>query len=243
MKTQLFKSILFITFSLALAISFSSCDKRIRKKGSGVVVTNTRSVSDFSKLNAEGSYNLHTYNSDQSYIEITTDDNIMSEVQTFVQDGELTIEMNDDYLTYKPTQMTIKVYGNMLGNISLNGDAELTMNDTCTLNNFSFSLNGSGRGALLVASSNSSLKVNGSGNVSCAGVSTHTEIEVNGSGKAEALGLTSLSVDATVKGIGKIYTYCLNNLNARIEGSGDIYYSGSPLVSTNISGSGSVTHY
>lgn len=243
MKTHFFKSTLMFILLLSVTISFTSCDKRIRKKGSGIVVTNTRSVNEFSGLDVEGSYAIYTYNSDQSYVEITTDDNIMQDVETSVEDGRLTIEMDDDYLNYKPTQLTIRVYGNMLGNISINGDAELTMYDTTTVDNFSFYLNGSGRGVLLVESVNSSLKINGSGNLKASGVSNHTEIEVNGSGKADALALSSSTVDATVKGSGKIYANCLNTLNARIEGSGDIYYTGSPVVNTNITGSGSVSPY
>lgn len=243
MKTQISKSIFLLPALLLLTFGLTSCDKRIRKKGSGVVVTNSRSVSDFTSVDVEGEYSVYTYSSDQPHVEVTTDDNIMSDVRTFVQDGKLFIEMNDDYLNYKPTQMSIRIYGSDLSAVDLNGDVDFTMYDTTQVSSFNFYLNGSGNAVLLAEVNNSEFKVNGSGSFKVSGASSNTKLEINGSGRGEALYLSSSVVNAKVNGSGKIYANCQSTLNAAINGSGDIYYTGSPVISSTISGSGTVSPY
>ncbi|MBL0316517.1 MAG: DUF2807 domain-containing protein [Flavobacteriales bacterium] len=97
MKTK--KLILNMTLAVAAfsMLTLTSCDKRIRKNGSGVITTSTRDLGEFSDVDIDGSYDLFIHESSEQKVTITTDDNIVSEVHTFVQDGKLNISMSEDY--------------------------------------------------------------------------------------------------------------------------------------------------
>lgn len=231
-------------FALAgLSMIFTSCDRKIRRNGSGVVTTVTRNLDEFERLEADGSYDVFIHPGYENYITVTTDDNIVGLVQTFVQDGELHIEMSKDFMNYDYTRMEVHVYGNGYSYIDLNGDVNLTTEDTLFQANTEIALNGSGNIRVTTVGQEFIATINGNGRLEANGSATSLRYEVNGSGKIEGLDLISQNAIAKIHGNGDIYVHALATLNAEIDGNGDIRYLGSPIISSSISGSGSISAY
>lgn len=72
--------------------------------------------------------------------------------------------------------------------------------------------------------------VSGSGDVDIKGSTQWATLTVNGSGDISAEKLTATEVVATVAGSGDITCYASKKLDAKVSGSGDIEYKGSPSV-------------
>lgn len=72
--------------------------------------------------------------------------------------------------------------------------------------------------------------VSGSGDVDIKGSTKWATLTVNGSGDISAEKLTADEVVATVAGSGDITCYASKKLDAKVSGSGDIEYKGSPSV-------------
>lgn len=72
--------------------------------------------------------------------------------------------------------------------------------------------------------------VSGSGDVNLKGSTQWATLTVNGSGDISADKLTATNVVATVAGSGDIACYASKQLDAKVNGSGDIEYKGSPSV-------------
>lgn len=238
--TQSFK--LAVIPALAILL-FTSCDKRLHKEGSGVIQTISRSLTDFHEVQVDGDYDIYTFNSNNPHVEITTDDNIINEVQTFVQDGKLIIEMNEDYLNYDITKMEIKIYSNQYTSIVMDGRIDLMVVDTISSSSLNVELNGKGFAEVVFFGNALAMKMSGTGDMSAKGQATQATYNINGDGKISALQLMCTNADADINGSGKIYVNCSNHLDASIDGSGHIYYMGSPSVATEINGSGSVEQY
>ncbi len=244
MKTAFFlQPSLMILIAFAALVTFSSCDKRIRKQGSGNITTSTRNLTNFTDVDADGSYHLFMHIDDQPRIVITTDDNMINEVQSFVQDGKLFIEMSKDYQNYHFTKMDIHVYAASYNRFDLNGSIESTCEDTITSTSFVSNHNGSGYTHMLFAGENLELNTRGSADIHASGYSTNAKYTINGSGKFDVLNLTCQHADANINGSGEMLIHCTGSLDATIDGSGKIRYTGNPVTTTHISGSGSVAPY
>lgn len=72
--------------------------------------------------------------------------------------------------------------------------------------------------------------VSGSGDVDIKGSTQWATLTVNGSGDISAEKLTATEVVATVAGSGDITCYASKKLDAKVSGSGDIEYKGSPSI-------------
>ncbi|MBX7051391.1 MAG: DUF2807 domain-containing protein [Flavobacteriales bacterium] len=232
-----------LVFAAFLTITLTSCDKKIRKNGSGVITTTTRQLGEFSDLDVDGSYDLFIHESDEQKVTITTDDNIVGEVHTFVQDGKLNISMSDDYYNFKYTKMEVHVYNDAYNRLDLNGSVNVTAPDSIHGSTLICSHNGSGNCNLKFSGDELQLDINGSANIQAAGVAPVLHAEINGSGKIDALDLQSVDAVAKIHGSGDIYVNCSATLDAWITGSGDIRYIGGPSVTSHIDGSGSIAPY
>ena len=73
-------------------------------------------------------------------------------------------------------------------------------------------------------------EVNGSGDINMKGSAQKAALTVNGSGDIDAEKLAATNVVATVAGSGDIVCYASRQLDAKVSGSGDIEYKGSPSV-------------
>jgi len=241
MKT---KSILILVVLSAMVVTLlTSCEKRIRKVGSGVLTTTTRNVSDFTELEVDGKFDVYVHIDDNPRVEITTDDNMLSEVQTFVSEGELQIEMSDDYYRFKFTKMEVHIYNNTYSSLDFDGNITAYVVDTIFTPSLKLEHEGSGNSEVKFSGDNISMKVNGTGNIQASGSSLSSKVEINGSGKIDALDLPASNVIAEIDGSGKIYVNAIEQLTAKINGSGSIKYIGSPTVNSSINGSGSIAPY
>jgi hypothetical protein len=243
-KLFMMKTTKFCLFTLiCMTLLFASCDRRIRKNGSGVVTTVTRQIGEFEKLEADGSYDVFLHPSVENYVTVTTDDNIVGLVQTFVQDGELHIEMSRDFINYDYTRMELHIYGNGYAYINLDGAINLTSQDTIFQSFTEIDLEGSGNIRVTAVGQDFKAAINGSGRIEANGSATNLNYKINGSGKIEGLDMISQNANAAIQGSGDIYVHAQATLNAEIDGSGNIKYLGSPVISSHISGSGSVSGY
>lgn len=243
MKTFMFKKTYTLMAASVVLLFFTSCDKKLHKEGNGVITSTDRNVGAFSSIDAEGECVIRTHYSINPHVVVTTDDNLISEVQTFVQDGKLHIQLNDDNLTYDFTKLEVDLYTTYLTQMDLNGKVELDVIDTLEGSVLVVNHYGRGNADILFNGDQLSLRVNGSADIVSSGNTSSVSYYINGEGKISALNQISTIADAHINGRGKIYVNCTEQLDATIDGTGDIYYTGSPSVSTEIHGTGSVQQY
>ena len=81
----------------------------------------------------------------------------------------------------------------------------------------------------------------GSGDLTVTGTANTVNISLPGSGNIYCNRLIAKSATVALNGSGNIEVFNMQNLDARVRGSGTIHYGGNPAqVSKNISGSGSI---
>lgn len=210
------------TFSLfcVLALAtFVSCSKDVIT-GSGEIISETRDVGPFNKVRSDGVFVVTITHGDLQSVEILADNNILGKVRTVVSGDELKLYLDDDY-NYGEVHLRANITVPRLDGLKNIGAGEL----------HAFGIDETGRFDLLNS---------GSGSVTMEGSAGSLHVFNEGSGDIKAFDFKVLQCDATMVGSGDLEINCADALRVSIEGTGNIYYLGNPVIEATIEGSGQV---
>ncbi len=227
--------------SLAAAIFiFPSCRKVV---GEGPLVTQTRSVGNFSGVSSEMSGKVNFAIASEYKVEITAQQNILDVLNTNVVNGVLHIDFKDNVRVREHEDLLINITAPYADYFRLSGSGNMNVQGDITANNLKVTLSGSGDITVqnAVIADKIDAEVSGSGNISIAnGSAVNEDVDISGSGKVEMPGVNAESAVTHTSGSGDVKLAVSKNLDAHISGSGSVYYHGNPIISTHISGSGRV---
>jgi hypothetical protein len=127
---------------------------------------------------------------------------------------------------------------NVSANVSGSGDMELRG----MYKSFTSDISGSGEIVMNTTIAGSAeFEISGSGKVMAKGTSQSVSVEISGSGKILAAELETDKCQVRISGSGGVEINVKDELDARISGSGSVYYKGEPKrVNADSSGSGKV---
>jgi hypothetical protein len=220
----------------------SACGFRVIR-GSGDLVTESRSVSNFDRVSLSGSGEVIVTQSGEESLTVETDDNIIEYVTTEVRGGTLYLGFDTTGpKSISPTRLRFDLNVKELIGLKISGSGEIT---AASLDTDRLEVGVSGSGDVEIDSLTAQeveVRISGSGNVELAGEATGQDITVSGSGKLRAGDLRSETVEVSISGSGDATVWAIESLDARISGSGSVEYYGSPTVDSSGSGSGKVRH-
>lgn len=224
----------------AAIISFSSCRKVI---GEGPLVTQARSVSNFTGISSEMSGSAYVTIGPAYKVEITAQQNILDVINTNVVNGVLHIDFKDNVRVREHEDVTVNISLPAADYFRLSGSGNMDVSGNVTANNLKLTLSGSGnivvQNAVVVDKVDA--EVSGSGNISVGnGSAVNEDLDISGSGNIQMIGVTAQNTTTHISGSGDVKVVVSQWLDAHISGSGSVYYHGNPIISTHITGSGKV---
>ena len=170
-------------------------------KGSGVAVTQSRSVAGFTAVELAGANNVAVHVGSPQAVTVHGDDNLLEYVTTLVQDGTLAIGQTRSFSTKSP--MSVEITVPALNAVTLSGAGVLNVDG--------------------VKAYDFSVRAPGIGTLSVAGTATTLDATATVSGTGRLLVNASRSLDATVSGVGSIvYTGSPSELTKNVTGTGAI---------------------
>lgn len=211
-----------ILLSIAIStLAITSCSKT-SIRGSGNTVSDTRTVPEFTRVEAKGSSDVEIKKGTQQRVEIRGYENLVPIYETRVTNGILVLKFKNDYYNVRNNNIKVFIEVPTLEMGTLDGSGKMLVND--------------------VTGADLTVSINGSGDININNCTyTNTFLRINGSGNLLAANSTSVNADAKIVGSGKIDVRCTAKLKATIDGSGDINYWGSPaVVESEIRGSGNI---
>lgn len=188
--------------------------------GSGVSKTETRTITDFKKVEVNGSCDVSLSVGGETSLSLTADDNLLEYVVTEVRDGKLVVEMKSG--SYSP-QVHMKVTATTPGldAVVIHGSSDV---DVKGLSGDRFAL-----------------EVDGSGDAKASGKVGSVVAKVNGSGDLNLSDVEAREATVEISGSGDVDVWATESLAVSVAGSGDVTYKGDPQkVTKSVAGSGSV---
>ena len=235
-----------ITLVIALSMVAVSCAQwGGGVKGNGNFVAIERSLQDYDHVAVAGSFDVDLVAGHEGQIILEGESNLLEYVLTEVKNGKLLIK-TENGVNLRPSSWTngirITVPIESLDKVSLSGSGDIVSRTTIKSNNFSARISGSGEVSLTVEAERVDASLSGSGDISLAGRARDFVVSVSGSGEIQAFAFDADFVNATVSGSADIKVTANESLEARVSGSGDIYYRGNPSkINTKTSGSGAIS--
>ncbi|MEP6804506.1 MAG: head GIN domain-containing protein [Flavobacterium sp.] len=240
------KSIQLLVCSALLVSSIANAQWSSNEKitGNGKVTTDTRTTADYDAIKVSGSFDVDLVAGKEGKIIIKGEENLISSVKVEVEDNVLKIYTqkgtNIRPSLGKKIQVTIPF--EKISELNLSGSGNIKSTDTIKNDKFLAKLSGSGNFTLALDTTNLELNLSGSGNVHLKGNTDKFTTKLSGSGNIDAVNLKTKNVDVNVTGSGNSRVNCNENLVARVSGSGDIKYTGSPEKrDVKVSGSGNIS--
>jgi hypothetical protein len=209
-----------ITIILIAAAAMIAGCSRHRVQGDGVIKTENRPISGFSKIEVTGGYQIK-WSSGEPALSITTDENLLPLINTDVSGDTLQIDSNNNLA---PTDsIAIIVSSASLADVKLIGG-----------NSFKASRL-SGPGLTLESIGASDITVDGS--------VAELEATLTGASKLNAKSLRTQTATLSLVGASDADVTVTEKLKASVTGAGSLTYSGNPKsVEQQVSGVGSIRH-
>ena len=174
-------------------------------------------------------------------IQVTTDENLHEYLVIETENGKLNIKTKKNVSLRPKKGIHISVPVSDIDGLILTGSGDITSNSTLNTSGLDVNLIGSGDISLDVKANKVDAKVTGSGDLKLSGSVTDFEIKVTGSGDFKGSELTAKNTQVYVSGSGSAKVNATNSIKARVNGSGDVSYSGNPEFSdTKVMGSGTI---
>jgi hypothetical protein len=188
--------------------------------GSGHVISEPRNVSGFSNVSLEGSGRLVIEQGGAESLMVTSDDNLMSEIEAEVRGGTLVLGERNGVNLRPSRDIVFKVTLRKLDDLDVSGSGTAQ--------------------AKGIQGAKMKIDISGSGEVSAEGSDDDLDVTISGSGRFRGDGLKSKRTRVDISGSGSAVVASSDTLDATVSGSGSIEYVGAPRVHQSISGSGSV---
>jgi len=226
---------------LVLTLLLASCSW---VGGSGVVVSETRPVSDFNRVELNGVGELTIVQGETESLTIEAESNIVRRIKTDVQGGTLAIEFTEGILGKVIPTEPIRYQLNVkdISGLALSGAGRIYSSRLATSN---LELDVSGVGDIIIDDLQlGSLTVNlsGAGSIDLAGSVSDQDVELTTVGNYSAAGLQSQQASIRLSGAGTATLWVIETLQVDISGVGSVNYYGDPNVTPEISGLGKLNH-
>lgn len=201
--------------------------------------TSQRSIADVSGVRLQTSGTLSITHGETTSLSVTAGRNVIDRLTSEVDDGVLVLAL-DGHVEYLGSVSYALVVPE-LDRLEVAGSGDVAARDLRS-NALSITIEGSGGVTLSgLDVEQFDVTVAGSGTVQAGGSATRQDVRIQGSGDYDADRLDSRQAQVTVSGAGNASVRATDSLDAVVNGSGDIRYTGDPRVSRRIEGSGDIS--
>ena len=212
-----------------------------RVKGSGHVITENRSTSDFSNIDVSGDIDVYIKQDSTSSVKVEADDNILQYIEVHTDGSTLEIHTEDN-IRLKPSHK-IKVYVSnseykdlqVGGASSIRSENEITSTDALNVD-----IGGASEGILEVNAPKVSVNVSGASKANIKGKTKDFEGGASGASEIRGFDLLTENADVDASGASNIEVYASVKIAGQASGASSVNYKGNAQASVEKSGASSV---
>ncbi len=237
----------FLYFSL-LILMLSSCDKDHMfdcVKSTGSITEQQRSFEDFNRLELYNNVDIEITQDVENSIVVEAGSNIISGITTEISDGVLTIrnENKCNWVRSYSTTMIVHLHVKKLDIIHHHGSGDISSTNQLKNSTFEFNIWNSGNINLSIDAESTYAKQHAAvGDMSLSGKSNYCFVYNLGNAFSRESNLVVDHCVVVQKGTGDCYVNVSQLLEVEIHEAGNVYYTGSPQITSSITGAGRLIH-
>ena len=205
---------------VAMLLAYGNTSPGAEVDGSGVVASEARAVGPFRSVELAGANTVHIVVGGAQSVVVRGDDNLLGKITTRVKAHTLVVGNTGQFSTSSP--MSVDVAIPALDAVTLSGSGIVT--------------------AVHVDADRLKVTLGGSGIVTASGTARRVDVALGGSGDAVLRRLTAEDARVDVTGSGRVLVHVTGTLDASVEGTGTIVYTGDPYgLTQRVTGVGTIT--
>jgi hypothetical protein len=190
--------------------------------GSGKVVSESRTVSGFTKIDLSGAGDVIIEQNGTEALTIEAEDNLIPKLTSEVVNGTLRLGEKSNLTIHLTKPVTYRVSMKDVSGLMISGSGTVT--------------------ASTITAPSLAVDLSGSGKITVGGTVEQQDLKISGSGEYRAKDLQTKVASAEISGSGNATVTVSDKLDAQLSGSGQLtYYGNPPQVTREVSGSGRVT--
>ena len=204
------------------------------------LVKEKREVSDFNQVSVSGKGQLFIKQDKRPSLQIEAEANVLPKIKSEVNDQQLNLGSIDPSLAI---ESPIKYYLTVkdLKKLNCSGNFEIITQDAIVADNLEVVLSGSGKASFKLNKVKIFvLNTSGAYQVSAEGEALEQTINTAGSAEYNAKKLKSKKANIHLAGAGSAIVNASDELDIKIQGSGNVTYYGSPKITQETSGGGDI---
>jgi hypothetical protein len=239
----LMKNLIFVLILVISGVLIAGCTvPNPCIEGSGLVITDSRSPGDFSRIDLVIPAELVIRQEDTPSLTISADENILPLITTTINNGKLTIAYTQPCI--RPSQpITIQATAPEIKGLAILGSGDIRSTGTLVTDTLDTGITGTGSINLDVQTSMLTSTITGTGTEAIRGHAMSHQIQIPGAGRVEALSLETRNTSINIIGSGSAEVQANSALSITIIGSGSVVYSGNPAdIQQSITGTGDIQH-
>jgi hypothetical protein len=177
----------------------------------------------------------------EGQIEIETDDNLLTYIQTVVSGSTLTISTERDVDIDPTNGVTYRLGCPKLASVRLSGSGSVYLASCTSKAEVELELSGAGSiVAPLLDASTVRVSLPGAGSIEAAGTTTLLDIAISGAGGFDGSDLSAAEATVRSTGVGTATVWVSDTLDLELSGVGSVRYYGEPVVTSRVTGVGAV---
>jgi hypothetical protein len=233
---------------LLIGGSYSFAKPHIAAKTNSTEIAD-RHLSGFNAINVAGPYDVYIKQGAAESVKVEAPADMIDRILTEVNGGVLKIysrhnNWNWGFSWGHHRKIVIYVVAKDLNSINISGSGDVSFKDGITANSLKLRITGSGDMTGRVEAKTLESSITGSGDMRLSGHAENSAVSVVGSGDFTGRNLITVNSSVRVSGSGDAYVNASQRVDAAVNGSGDVHYSGTAKnINSKKSGSGDISRY
>lgn len=196
------------------------------KQGTGKMITETRKVTGFDKVDISGGFEVVIKQDTAESLSVTADDNLMGAIKTDVSGGKLVVKTDGNICS--GGKFVINISLRALSKIETAGAVNLSSSGKITTKNLVIGTSGATKLTLDLSASDVTTSGSGTTELNLSGQASSHSVNFSGEGTLNALNFVVAKYTIESSGASHCKINVLNELNVSSTGVSDVEYRGNP---------------
>ena len=211
-----------------------------RIKGSGHVITENRSTSDFNSIDVSGAIDVYVRQDSATSVKVEADDNILEYIEVHTEGSRLEIYTENNIRLRPSNKIKVYISSPEYKEIQVSGASSVRCENEITSDVLDVNLSGASEGKLELNAPKISVNVTGASNASIKGKTKDFEGSASGASEIRGFDLLSENADVDASGASHIEIYASVRIDGQSSGASSVNYKGNAQSSVEKSGASSV---
>ena len=232
-----------LAFGLFILLTLFGCDEdSICEKGEGPIIREEILLPPIHSIKNNNVVDVYIQQGAEQKIIVEGQQDIIDLLNHSVNNGVWEIDF-DRNCVYNFDGMKIFITIPEVRSLQTINEGNIYSSDTLVVEDISLLTNGRGKISLDAIARHIDARTESIGDIEITGLANTTTYTIRGGGNIRGFDLIADEADITIRRSGNVEITVMRNLKVLIDGSGDVYFKGSPMKEITIDGSGEVIDF